>query len=38
MDLTTLPPDVSLAQNFLVVNPLAALRALKAQQAPVAGK
>jgi 23S rRNA pseudoU1915 N3-methylase RlmH len=38
MDISTLPPDISLAQNFIVVNPLAALQALKAQQSAVVGK
>lgn len=38
MNLSTLPPDVSLAQNFLVVDPVAALNALRAQQNSVVGK
>jgi len=35
MDVSTLPPDISLAQNFLVVNPLAALQALRANAGSV---
>jgi subtilisin family serine protease len=38
MDVSTLPPDISLAQNFLVIDPAAALKALKAQQNAVVGK
>ncbi len=38
MNISTLPPDVSLAQNFLVVDPVAALNALRAQQNAVVGK
>lgn len=38
MNLSTLPPDVSLAQDFLVVDPVAALNALRAQQNSVVGK
>jgi subtilisin family serine protease len=38
MDVSTLPPDISLAQNFYVVDPVAAYQALKAQKNSVAGK
>jgi subtilisin family serine protease len=38
MDVSTLPPDISLAQNFLVIDPAAALKALKAQQNAGVGK